>query len=641
MKFSTYTEVDRFVMLQREEFSNGKEVDIEGLKAAKIWMKTNKRDAGEALVRVVDSILRGTGLDERSLPRHPLFELIRSFELSNRSMVRSKNMTTEIMTRGDVSSFAEAAREVPEIKKAIDMNDLAFTAYLRLPVPSREGIFIFSLDVGLDSSRRPSRFERFLFQIPPDVAASEIHAFILQLINVVSPVPVPTTLSSANKGAHVYQSIQDGLVLKHADFELFMQDLLSALSVYDELPSNSWFSKPAHVVFNPVITPTPHSNQPSEIQNLINIGGHLGYDFSKHMTFRDARQTLTVLQWFASNPTTNGLEALVVEAKNLRTTNPVMSQILSSPQHYDADKISIMGHLAALGVHKNLSFPDVFSDWDFFQHGQNHPPRDVLFCILREQLPNSCGTVAFAHFETFIPIETNEIFAVVRELKCWDKSARQKLKDIYERLNREAICSELKSSKDKLFEELTNLQHEFSELVHFFGKMSELEQKFTESNLLLEEMKSEITNDKNERDQLHEGLKQLRNPDQLAPFLRQRYQPVIADYSPPSKWKRWPRKEGTQNQLERSSKLRFALLDHITKDQEEISKNLRNCKERMNKKDAEVNAIKKDMADMSEDFEAKAGHKPELSKQQKLRDLILQKTNELAKINKKLQRLGS
>ena len=122
MNFANYREVDRFVMLQREEFANGKEVDIEGLKAAKYWMKTKKRDAGEALVCVVDSILRGTGLDERSLPKHPSFELIRSFELPNKSMVRSKNMTTEEMTMGDVSSFAEAAREVPEIKKAIDLD---------------------------------------------------------------------------------------------------------------------------------------------------------------------------------------------------------------------------------------------------------------------------------------------------------------------------------------------------------------------------------------------------------------------------------------------------------------------------------------------------------------------------------------
>ncbi len=642
MKFATYTEVDRFVMLQREEFANGKAVDIEGLKAAKHWMKTNKRDAGEALVRVVDSILRGTGLDERSLPKHPSFELIRSFELPNKSMIRSKNLTTEEMTMGDVSSFAEAAREVPEIKKAIDLNNLVFTAYLRLPVPSRAGIFIFSLDIGLDSSRRPSRFERFLFQIPPDVAASEIHVFIHQLINVLGPVPVPTTLSSANKGAYVYQSIQDGLVLKHADFGSFMQDLLSLLSVYDELPSNSWFSKPAHVVFNPLITPTPHSNQPSDLQNLINIGGHLGYDFSKHTTFRDARQTLTVLQWFASNPQTNGLEALVVEAKNLRTTNPVMSQILSSSQHYDADKISIMGHLAALGVHKNLSFPDVFSDWDFFQHGQNHPPRDVLFCILSDQLPNSCGTVAFAHFEIFIPIETNEDLAVVRELKCWDKSVRQKLKDIHERLNWEAISKQLKSSKDQLVKELTTLQHQSSELDHFFGEMNELKQKLTESNLLFEQLKSEISNNENERDQLHEGLNELRNPDKLTPFIRQRYQPVITNHSPPPKVMGLiKRKEGTQNQLQRRSELRNALVEQIIKDQQKISQNLRKGRERMGIKEAEVIAIAQKMATMSEDFEAKAGYKPEPSKQQELRELLSQKTNELAKIDKKLQRLGS
>jgi len=642
MTFANYGEVDRFVMLQREEFANGKEVDIEGLKAAKYWMKTKKRDAGEALVCVVDSILRGTGLDERSLPKHPSFELIRSFELPNKSMVRSKNMTTEEMTMGDVSSFAEAAREVPEIKKAIDLDELAFTAYLRLPVPSRAGIFIISLDVGLDSSRRPSRFERFLFQIPPDVAANEVLVFIHQLINNVGPVPVPMTLSSTNKGAHVYQSIQDGLVLKHADFGSFMQDLLSALSVYEELPSNPWFSKPAHVVFNPLITPTPHSNQPSELQHLITSGRHLGYDFSKHMTFRDASQTLTVLQWFASNLLSSGLEALVVEAKNHRTTNPVMSQILSSSQHYDADKISIIGHLAALGIHKNLSFPDVFSDWNFFQHGQNHRPRDVLFCILREQPPNSCGTEAFAHFETFIPIETNKVLSVVRELKCWDRSVRQKLKNIHERLNWEAICKQLESSKDQLVKESITLLNQSSELDHFFGEMDELDQKLTESKLLCEQLKSEISKNKNELDQLHEGLNELRNPDKVTLFIRQRYESVITKHSPPPKVMGLiKRKEGTQYQLKRRSELRSALVEHIIKDEVKISQNLREGRERMHNKNADVNAITQKMEAMSEDFEAKAGYKPERSKQQELTRVYLQKTNELAKIDKKIQRLGS
>ena len=359
------------------------------------------------------------------------------------------------------------------------------------------------------------------------------------------------------------------------------------------------------------------------------------------MTFRDAKQTLTVLQWFASNPPTNGLEALVVEAKNLRTSNPVMSQILSSSQHYDIDKISIMGHLAALGAHKNLSFPDVFSDWDFFQHGQNHPPSDVLFCILSEQLPNSCGMVAFAHFETFIPIETNEDLSVVRELKCWDKSVRQKLKDIHERLNWEAISKQLKSSKDQLVEGLTILQHQSSELDHFFGGMNELKQKLTESNLLLEQLKSEISNNKNERDQLHEGLEELRNPDKLTSFIRQRYQPVITNHSPPPKVMGLiKRKEGTQNQLQRRSELRNALVEQIRKDQQKISQNLRKGTERMGIKEAEVNSITQKMVTMNEDFEAKAGYKPEPSKQQELRELFSQKTNELAKIDKKLQRLG-
>jgi len=101
------------------------------------------------------------------------------------------------------------------------------------------------------------------------------------------------------------------------------------------------------------------------------------------------------------------------------------------------------------------------------------------------------------------------------------------------------------------------------------------------------------------------------------------------------------RKEGTQYQLKRRSELRSALVEHIIKDEVKISQNLREGRERMHNKNADVNAITQKMEAMSEDFEAKAGYKPERSKQQELTRVYLQKTNELAKIDKKIQRLGS
>jgi len=374
---------------------------------------------------------------------------------------------------------------------------------------------------------------------------------------------------------------------------------------------------------------------------LINIGSRLNYDFSKHMTFGEASQTLTVLQWFAINPPTNDLETLVVETMNLHTTNSVMSQILSSPNHYDRDKISIMGHLAALGLRKNLSFPELYSDWDFIQHGRKHRARDVLFCILDEQSPNSCGMVAFAHFEKFIPIENNEIFEMVRELKCWDKSVRQKLKDIHDRLNWEAISKQLETSKGQLVKEIDLINQQLSEVNHFMTKTMQLNQQRTESENLVQQLKSEITNNENLHDQLHKGLKELRDPDQLPPFIRQRYQSLIGNHSAPSKILGLiRRKEGTQHQLQRRSELRDALIEQIELDLGKAIENLQKEKERLRKKTADICALTQEMTALSDDFVEKAGYEPGPNTLQELRESLVKKRSELEKIDKKLQRLS-
>lgn len=637
MKFSNLGEVDSFIMFQREENANGKQVNIEELQAAKNWLQTKSHSAGKELERIADSILRSIDLDERSLPEHPSLELIRLFQLPNRSGVRSKNMVTGNTDMGDPLCFNQAVGSVPEIKKDIHLENLAFTAYLRLPVSSTEGIFIISMDVGLDSSKRPSRYERFLFQIPQEIKASEIYYFIQELINAVGPISVSNSLASGKKEVGVFQSIQDGLLLKHDEFKSFMQDLYSVLSAYGDLPSKHWFPKPAHVLFNPLVDSTQRSfKKVSELQELINVGHRLNYDFSNHVTFREAKQTEAMLRWFSTTSGQNGLENLVKEALNHQPSISVLTQILSHPQQYVPQKISTIGHLVALGVKKDISSPNVFSDWNFFQHDQAYAPDDIILSILNTQLPNSCGLTAFFHLEKFVSIESNEDLALVRNLKCWNKSVKQKLNDIHDRLNWKVISRQLESKRNELAGQKNRLELHLAVLGRYLGDENEIKSELSVLRDRLHEVKSEQIKKQERLDRFHKELKELKNPDKVTPFIRKEYKQVIANSYPPKLTRFFRMKEGHENRLQRRSKLRKDLITEIIKEQQSIDLKLGHLVHENRSIQSKSAKLSLRLANLKVDFVSKNAFEPESGKLKTFEEELQETEKELSKNEKSI-----